>query len=284
MVKNLAKFFTPALLVIAFCFATGCNVDLLGLFVSTDLDERLQEKDNLKFLNGNDWTTLSLDTEYSFIVLTDIHIENGNASGLEKLKGVIADNNTTAGNSKIEFVAVLGDITQYGSAQDSDKFIEIAGTFGVPCYPVIGNHDIYFGNWPVWKEKIGSTCYRINSGGAATLFVLDSANAFFGKNQLDWLERELRSAQGHVFVFTHSNLFVNGPADIQQTTDIRERARIVSILQNKCDIVFMGHVHKRVINETGNVKYITIEDFKSAQIYCLVTVKNSGITYNFFKI
>jgi len=278
MVRHLAKFFATVLLIIAFCFVAGCNVDLPGLFVSTDLDERLQEKDSLKFLDGKGWATLSLDTEYSFIVLNDTHIEDGNAQGFEKIKNVIEADGT------IKFVVVVGDISQHGSAADIDKFIEIAGTFGVPCYPVIGNHDIYFGNWPVWKEKIGSTCYRIDSGGAATLFILDSANAFYGKEQLDWLEGQLKTAQGHVFVFTHSNLFVNGPADIQQTTDIRERARIVSILRNKCDIIFMGHVHKRVINETGNVLYITIEDFKSTQICCLVTVKKSGVAYQFISV
>jgi len=269
MVRRFIKFF---LFVAAFCFFTGCNVELAGLVVSTGIDERLQEKDKLTFLETNGWTAPSFGSEYSFIVLTDVHIEDGKDNGLEKISALIDDS--------IKFVVIVGDITQYGSARDIDTFMEIARSFGVPCYPVIGNHDIYFGNWSVWKEKIGSTCYRINeSAGAATLFILDTANAFYGKKQLDWLESEIKSAQGHVFVFTHSNLFVNGPVDIQQTTDIRERARVVSILQDKCNSMFMGHVHKRVISETGNVRYITLEDFKSNHVYCLVTVKNSGVTY-----
>jgi len=280
MVKRSLKVLPFFLLVIIFCFTTGCNEDLLGFFVSTDLDERLPEKDNLKFLVENGWATMPpLGSEYSFIVLTDTHIEDGKDFGLKNLANIIVANNA------IKFVVVVGDITQYGSAGDIDTFIEIAGSFGVPCYPVIGNHDIYFGNWSVWKEKIGSTCYRINDeGGAATLFILDTANAFYGKEQLDWLEGELKSAQGHVFVFSHSNLFVNGPAGIEQTTDIRERARIVSILRNRCSIMFMGHLHKRVINETGNVRYISIEDFNTTKIYCLVTVSNSGITCQFNKL
>jgi len=281
MVKRSLKVFLVVLLVIIFCFTAGCNVDLLGLFASTDLDGRWTEKDNLKFLEKRGWTTItpSLGSEYSFIVLTDTHIEGGNDFGLKNLANVIAADKT------IKFVVVVGDITQYGSASDIDTFIDTALSFGVPCYPVIGNHDIYFGNWPVWKEKIGSTCYRINdAGGAATLFILDTANAFYGKKQLDWLERELKSAQGHVFVFSHSNLFVNGPAEIQQTTDINERARIVSILRNRCSIMFMGHLHKRVINETGNVRYVAAEDYRSTRMYCLVTVNNSGVTYEFKKL
>jgi len=271
MVKHFIIFF---LFVIAFYFLTGCNVDIAGLVVSTGPDERLQEKDKLTFLETNGWTAPSFGSEYSFIVLTDIHIEDGNDNDFEKIAAVI--------DNTIKFVVVVGDITQNGSASHIDTFIEIARSFGVPCYPVIGNHDIYFGNWSVWKEKIGSTCYRINeSTGTATLFVLDTANAFYGNKQLDWLEREIKSAQGHVFVFTHSNLFVDGPVDIQQTTDLRERARVVSILQNKCNSMFMGHIHKRIIHETGNVRYIIIEDFKSNHGYYLVTVNNSGVTYEF---
>jgi predicted phosphodiesterase len=272
MVKRLRLF----LFIIAVSFITACNVDMAGSITSTDLDERLKEKDNLKFLQENGWTELSLDSEYSFIVVSDIHIEDGNAYGFERLKDVID------ADEKIQFVVVCGDVTQYGSAGDIGKFIEIILSFGVPCYTVIGNHDIYFGNWSVWKEKIGSTRYRVNdTTGVATIFVLDTANAFYGRNQLDWLEGELKNARGRVFVFTHSNLFFNYPLDIPQTTDIRERARVVSILRNKCDSMFMGHTHRRNITETGNVHYITIEDFLSARAYCLVTVTSSGVTRQF---
>jgi 3',5'-cyclic AMP phosphodiesterase CpdA len=163
------------------------------------------------------------------------------------------------------------------------KFIEIAGTLDVPCYPVIGNHDIYFGNWPVWRELIGSTRYRIDHSNT-TLFILDSANAAFGASQLNWLRDELPTAQTHVFVFTHANLFVYTPGDIEQLTDTRERARIMSILKGRAGAMFMGHVHQRIIREAGGVKYITIEDFKDNSTYCRVHVSGGGISYEFGKL
>ena len=283
MVKQKAKIF---LLFIIFCVlaVSGCRIDLLGVFASSDLDERLKERDVFNYLidsgKGRDWTSLGLAMDFRFLVITDTHIEDGEAWGLEKLADVIAANNSIAANPQIEFAVFLGDITQFGAGKDIDKFIEIADLLGVPCYPVIGNHDVYFRNWTVWKEKIGSTSYRIN-GGSATLFVLDSANSFFGKDQLDWLERELRTANGKVFVFTHSPLFVKGPADMQQITDTKERARVISILRNKCEIMFMGHAHKQFSNEAGNVKYIAFEDFKSTQTYCMVSVESGNVTYSF---
>jgi predicted phosphodiesterase len=209
-------------------------------------------------------------------VLADTHIEDGNAFGLEKIKDVIQGNN-------VKFVVIAGDITQNGSRKDVQKFINIARSFDVPCYPVIGNHDVYFSNWSVWKKFIGSTCYRVN-GENATLFILDSADGYFGKEQLDWLQSGLKKTARRVFVFTHANLFAESPADIQQLTDTNERARIISLLSGHCDAMFTGHLHKRIVKKAGDVEYISVEDFKEKQKYCLVSVKPSGVSYTFKKL
>ena len=274
MVKPLFRILLPILL----CFAAlGCRVDMGGLFGSSDLDKRLKEKNNFTFLNTVGGTTVPLGDEYSFIVITDTHIEGGDAHGLENIKTVIED------NPQIRFAAFCGDITQTGAEQDINKFIDIARSLSIPVYPVIGNHDIYFGNWSVWKKLIGSTSYRVN-GDSAALFILDSANGFLGKEQLDWLENELKSKNGRVFVFSHHNLFVSPAGGAQQLADIKERARIVSLLSGKCDIMFTGHSHERQIKEAGGVLYINIEDFITNKTYCLVSVKKTGISYEFKKL
>jgi predicted phosphodiesterase len=274
MVKFL-RTFLPVLLLGGACFLTACNSDLLGLFGSTDLDKRLKERNNFRFLTDSE-RTRSFGDEYSFIVLSDTHIENGNAWGLEKLK-VITDS-----NNEIKFAVITGDITQNGAAKDIKKFIEIARSLEVPVYPVIGNHDIYFGNWTEWKNLIGSTRYKIDGTGT-TLFILDSANAFFGKDQLDWLEREIKRTQGRVFVFSHCNLSMIGFDEVQQLADTRERARIISILRSRCDAMFTGHLHKRSISQEGNVKYISLDGFIEQPAYCLVSVKKDSVSYKFEK-
>jgi predicted phosphodiesterase len=274
MVKYMPKILLPILWV---CAAYGCNVDLGGLFASTDLDTRLREKNNFRFLSGNDLSSVSQGDEYSFIVITDVHIEDGNTRGLEKIKTVIEE------NEEIKFAVFCGDLTQYGSAQDINKFLEIARSLTVPAYPVIGNHDIYFGNWPVWKDLIGSTSYRVN-GDTATLFILDSANSFLGKEQMDWLEKELKSARDRVFVFSHHNIFAGAAVNIQQLSDTRERARLISVLKRKRGIMFTGHSHERLVREAGGTLYINIEDFSANKTYCLVSVKKTGISYEFKKL
>ncbi|MCL2127298.1 MAG: metallophosphoesterase [Treponema sp.] len=273
------KFCLWALLLACQLLPGGCSNDLLGLFRSNGLDERLREKDSFRYLLPEEME-LNLGAGYSFIVVSDTHIENGSAKELEELRDrIIAD-------SEIKFVVITGDITQNGDRRDLEKALEIAASLrssGKPCYPVIGNHDVYFNNWRNWKELIGSTRYRIN-GGTATLFMLDSANACFGKEQLDWLERGIKSAEGRVFVFTHANLFTKGPADMQQITDFRERARLCSILSGSCDIMFQGHIHKEIATKVSGVLYLCVKDFRDYKTYCRVTVDGGGVSYRFEKL
>jgi len=267
----------------ALIFLAGCAYDFLGFFASSDLDGRLKARDKFVLLDGNNWRSMMLGGDYSFIVVTDIHIQDGETYGFEGLKSVIEDpvNN-------IRFMVVLGDITQNGSRGDLKLFIDIAvNKFGVPCYPVIGNHDLYSGGWRVWRELIGSTNYRIDGGGV-TLLIMDSANLFLGKRQMDWLEREIRSASGRVFVFTHANLFTTHIEDPQQMTGINERARVASILKDKCEAMFTGHVHEWYTNDIGRVKYITVDAYHATvntnRSYCLVHVNGDNIRYEYKRL
>jgi 3',5'-cyclic AMP phosphodiesterase CpdA len=270
--KTVSLFISFLLFIPSLLFS--CNVDPLGFFASNNLDIRFDDHNTFHFLTAND-RELLLPDEYSFLVLTDTHIKNGDAHGAERLAEVIGD---------AKFVVITGDITQYGGRADIQKFIEIAGTLGVPCYPVVGNHDIFFDNWHNWRDLIGSATYRIGApGSGTTLFVLDTANAMFGKRQLDWLEKELKTASDRVFVFSHANLFTKdlGVTDMQQLTDVRERARVMSLLKGRVDAVFMGHIHKRIERESGGVQYITIEDFIRYKTYCRVFVTKEGIRRQF---
>ena len=270
MVKNLSFFFTAIFLLLLI----SCHLDVIGLFRSDDLEARLVYKNTFNFLRDED-RTLTLEDTFTFIVLTDTHILDRNAHGLERLAEEIIESDA--------FVVILGDITENGKQEDVERFIEIARTFGIPTFPLIGNHDIYFNTWHIWRDLIGSTSYRIN-GTNTTLFILDSANAFLGSEQLNWLERELKSASDHVFIFTHANMFVKNIIDVQQHTDIRERARFTSMLAERGTAVFMGHTHRRSIRNAGSVKYINIEDFRSSKVYCRVEVFPEGIRYNFIRM
>jgi UDP-2,3-diacylglucosamine pyrophosphatase LpxH len=112
--------------------------------------------------------------------------------------------------------------------------------------------------------------------------VLDNANASFGYDQLRWFENEIKSSKKHCFVFTHDNFFVErSPPDFEHITDIKERALLMSLLKNRCDIMFMGHLHKRIVKEYSGVKYIMIENYGGNKTICRVSVSNNGVSYMF---
>jgi 3',5'-cyclic AMP phosphodiesterase CpdA len=271
----------PALLCAAFLVLSGCNADVLGIFGATDFNERLRDRNTFQYLRDSERGP-GFTAPYTFIVLSDTHIEGGNTRGLEGITEVVQAEGAA-------FVVITGDITQDGRRGDLERFVELGESLRslsppVPLYPVIGNHDIYFGNWSVWRDLIGSTIYRIDSPDT-TLLILDSANANFGSEQLDWLEDQLQSVKKHSFVFTHANLFTESITDFEMLTDTRERARMLSMLRGRCDVVFAGHVHRRIVRNAGGVWYITQEDFRDHAAYCLVRVDAAGtISWEFKKL
>ncbi|MDR2520961.1 MAG: metallophosphoesterase [Spirochaetaceae bacterium] len=261
----------------------SCSVDMLGFFASRDLDSRLLARNEFVLFQqeseilGYDVLKRDFGDEYSFLVLSDTHIENENPNGLERLKNAVVENDAA-------FVVFLGDNTQNGRRQDLQVFVNIALSLGVPCYPVLGNHDIYFENYPVWKELVGSSSYRAAAGGTL-LLVFDSANGMAGGMQLDWIESELKNTSArHIFVFTHTNLFVESMTDIVQWTDNRERARLISLLRGRNVFMFSGHVHKRIIREAAGTVFVSMEDYKQHKTYAHVFVRPEGTSYVFKKL
>jgi 3',5'-cyclic AMP phosphodiesterase CpdA len=274
----------------------SCEIDYAGLFYSEELDERLTQADSFPYLDGHGWRTLDIGSaSYSFLFITDVHVAEDDSSGFENLKNLkkrfIASD---------RFVVAGGDLTQSGTRNEIALFIQATETWhrvdsagaavaeSMPCYMVIGNHDIFFGNWSVWKELVGSTRYRIDTrsddAGGATLLVLDTANAYFGSNQLDWLDAQLKRAQPNTFIFAHGTLFVNeNPFANKKSIPLHERARIVSLIDSSpAKAYFAGHLHQRVIKEIQNKQYITLEDFRSHQNFVRVFVSPAGVSYSYF--
>jgi predicted phosphodiesterase len=272
-VKTKKLFFRIGAIIGAFLLAT-CSLPQYY----NDFDSRFAFHDVFNFITPSDRSP-ALGNDYSFIVASDIHISSDeSAREFAKLKDHIGDS---------KFIVVTGDITQNGTKEELQRFIDVAATFGAPCYPAIGNHDVYVDNAGPWKELIGSATYRIDaSDAAATLFILDNANASFGREQLEWLEQEMKHTQKRVFVFAHDNFFISSsPPDFEQTTDIVERARLMSLLQGRCDMMFMGHLHKRIVKEYGGVTYIMLENYsEQKRTICRVHVSEDGVYYEFEKL
>jgi 3',5'-cyclic AMP phosphodiesterase CpdA len=267
------------------CLLSSCELDFLGTFYSTDLDERLDAANSFPYLDNHTYSDatpwrneLQVGTSgYSFIFFSDVHIDKDSNSRLEEMAGKI-------GSAK--FIVIGGDITQSGERGEIERFITITESFGVPVYPVLGNHDIFFGNWSEWRELIGSSRYRVDGDdGQTSIIILDTANSVIGADQFNWLEQQLSSARAHTFIFTHANIFTasNPIHSTAGLADTRERARLVSMLNSaRVKNCFTGHAHFRIVRRAGSCEYVSIEDYKSNHTFLRVTVSASGaVTYTF---
>ncbi len=230
-------------------------------FLHTRFTRRMPEENTRLPINTEMlWT---LPSTYSFVVISDIHLKKTDTRMLESLQHAFIKGDA--------FIVVTGDVTAGGGKEELEYFVEVMQKVPIPCYPVIGNHDIYRFNWPTWQDIIGETVYRIDKEDT-TLIMLDSANGFLGKNQLEWLEQQLETRKKHVFVFSHCNFFIPRRTVLQQFANFTERQHFVNICKGKVDAVFTGHSHKQYSHVAEGVLFLNMEDFRDKGTFCRVHV------------
>ncbi|HOV15757.1 MAG TPA: metallophosphoesterase, partial [Spirochaetota bacterium] len=121
-------------------------VDISGLFNSSKIEERFNEKDTLKnFLSPS----VNPD-DYSFLVIADPHYYKTQPNFIKYIDAKKSDWN-------ISFIVINGDLVQNGSKESYDLYLDDTKNSALPIYPVIGNHDIYFNGYEIYKKLIGRT-------------------------------------------------------------------------------------------------------------------------------
>ena len=153
-----------------------------------------------------------------------------------------------------------------------------------PCFPVIGNHDVYYDCAEYYKQYFHTSTYTVTVktvGGFQDLYILlDSGNGTFGQRQTKWLEEQLehRADYRHCFVISHNWLFrtsynytttpaANLPQDEQYAfMDLMSR--------NNVELVLMGHFHMREQRQFGGVQYVMTDNLNDGgkPSYLVVTV------------
>lgn len=141
----------------------------------------------------------------------------------------------------------------------------------IPTYWVLGNHDLRAVTKKEWKDVLGIDYeYRAFDAKEYRIFILDSnytaededvapkksyTRGRVSRQQLDWLEKELKKTKKKPIVFMHHPPLRNIDAKIDEgllknALDVR---RIFS--ENKVFAVFLGHIEDLYYEETDGVKY-----------------------------
>lgn len=206
---------------------------------------------------------------FEFAQLSDVH----ELIGSDNFVSIINELNTEVNP---DFTIITGDITDHGTNEQFDKYIQDASQINSPVYAVPGNHDVRWWNAngkKDWEEKIGELYYSFDYEGVHFLMLDSSSNfeldAKFNKQQLQWVVNDLEkiSKDTPVLIFAHHPFKIHhNITGIDELLSKIEEYNVVGYLA--------GHLHYYGIKNDNNipVSYITYIKDNTDQDYCTVKI------------
>ena len=201
-----------------------------------------------------------------FGICTDVHKDVMHDSDL-RIKKFIED----AVVNEFDFIIQLGDFCR--PYEYNLDFMSIWNSFPGKKYHVLGNHDMDggFSREEVVKYWNAEGQYYSFDLHGYHFIVLDGNDhdpspgrpsgyaRFLGKEQLDWLERDLDQTTLPVFVFIHQGLDndIDGITNSTKSRLVLERANDKAGF-HKVKVVFSGHEHLDYHNVFNGIHYIQI--------------------------
>jgi predicted phosphodiesterase len=178
-------------------------------------------------------------------------------------------------NAKPDFIIELGD---FGIPDEKyAPYFSIWNSFPGPKYHVIGNHEKDGGTSlevAVAYRSMERSYYSFAQNGFHFI-VLDGNDkksaeqkgyqSFMGKEQLTWLQKELKSVEGPVVIFSHQGIGLDpdNPGERYSIENGKEVRKIFEVhnLTNKSGRIiacFNGHTHHDFAEDINGIWYVTI--------------------------
>jgi predicted phosphodiesterase len=283
----------------ALILTAGCNrLDIPGMVVNrSDTEERVA--DWLDYNNQHEMPVIeNVPDEYHVYSCSDSHyserdsiVPQGENDRLYKY--ITAERN----DPKAIFAIHAGDMANE-SGEAGFRLVNDALSYNPetqlkndPCFPVLGNHDVYYDCAKYYKQYFHTSTYAVTvktvSGFQDLYIFLDSGNGTFGQRQTEWLKEQLehRADYRHCIVISHNWLFrtsynytttpaANLPQDEQYAfMDLMSR--------NKVELVIMGHFHMREHRQFGGVQYVMSDNLNDSKVTPTYLVVNVGENVRF---
>jgi 3',5'-cyclic AMP phosphodiesterase CpdA len=158
----------------------------------------------------------------------------------------------------------------------ADSILHFAGqTMQDTVLATPGNHDVYFKQWPIYREffKTGTYWFETRNGSKKLdLFIcLDSADGTLGGDQMKWLRAllESKSKEGYrrMIVFTHTHLWkLDASQGHTSNMALEETYELTALLgQYKIPYVWSGHQHARQSVIFKGVNYLVLNATKDSE-------------------
>lgn len=214
-----------------------------------------------------------------FAIIADAHIGNAQHTkpptrfperARSLLRYVVSQLNSEV---KPDFVVQLGDLIEAEDADEDKENLataaEILRELQMPVYHAIGNHEQT--NVSIQELcsilKLTKAFYSFQSATFRGLVLLPerAGNQWcIGKEQMKWLEQELRSMQSQAIIFSHFPL-VDAMCDDDALSavpvELSNRAELRNLLVQSAKVhaVFSAHWHKNSLDELGGIHYLSIQ-------------------------
>ena len=276
----------------AMILASGCNrLDIAGMVVNrSDTEARVADWLDYNAQNGMP-VIENVPDEYRVYSTSDSHYSERDSIVPQGAKDRLYKYITAERNDQKAIFAIHAGALANESGEAGFRMSQAALQYNPetqakndPCFPVIGNHDVYYDCADFFKQYFHTSTYTVTVktvGGFQDLYIfLDSGNGTHGKRQLEWLEETLshRADYRHCIVISHNWLFrtsynytttpaANLPQDEQY-------AFMDMMSQNDVELVLMGHFHMREQRQFGGVHYVMSDNLNDGGTpsYLVVTV------------
>lgn len=283
-----------AAVAISMVFFASCNknIDYPGLFftINESPNQRFAQSMEYNRQHGYDKIT-GVPDDYLVYVMSDIHVDN-TATNLDRFVHDFLVDSMAA-----PFALCLGDLVNAtGHYNFFEEHVKPVDDAGQKVYYTVGNHDVYFDQWPEFRSRFHTSTYWFEvqtvSGKKDLYISIDSANGTLGTDQRKWLEDILKDADNkgyrHIIVFTHTHLFKKDASQGHTSNFNMEETYDLLDLFDRYDVsmVLQGHSHHRDLTIFKDVVYLRVdalEDHYPNAFYTILTVGNY-INYEFIKV
>lgn len=267
---------------LASCSNPDATLDMKGMFSPNGETVGTRFEQSLAYNAARGEIHLNMGADnYQIYVCTDSHITRKTHRNLDYFI------NRYRAAAAPKFALHLGDIIDAQlNFPCADSIVHFAGqTITDTLFITPGNHDIYFKQWPIYREYFKTSAYWFDTNNGTKkldLFIcLDSAEGSLGVDQTNWLRDLLakKSQEGYrrIIVFTHTHLWkLDGSQGYTSNMALEETYELTSLLsQYGVETVWCGHQHARQSVRFKGVQYLVLnatKDSESGQSYMIASM------------
>lgn len=277
--------------VLAACANEESTLDMKGMFSPNGetISARFEQSMAYNRTVGDLHFDMQSD-DYTIYVCTDSHITKKTHKNLDYF---MAQYKAAAAP---KLAIHLGDIIDaQKNFECADSIVHFAGqTKADTLLLTIGNHDIYFKQWPICRAYFKTSVYWFdtnNGNKKLDLFIcLDTAEGTLGVDQMAWLRNllEAKSKEGYrrIIVYTHTHFWkLDGSQGHTSNFSLEETYELAALLDEyDVEFVWSGHQHARQSVIYKGVNYLVLDatkDEENGQAYMTVDMGESAI-YHYF--